>query len=181
MPTLLGSGREPRHLRPKKDMKVSNKGPHQPYLEGFVGAAHAGDTVVGMVPTQLTEVTHRSSAKLTVHVYSLCLVLRAHQNLGKKPRVTGWLESGLHHLHGNQRESAYQKVPTKICFMKLLNGAKSYHKGYSACHTSCWSQPHMTPSPGYQRSLLSRVREGPTSLHTNSRAPLDMTSNSYTN
>lgn len=111
-------------------MKVSNKEPHQPYLEGFVGAAHAGDTVVGMVPTQLTEVTHRPSAKLTVHVYSLCLVLGAHQNLGKKSRVTGWLESGLHHLHHlPKRVCVPEGSHRQICFMKLLNGAKSYHKG----------------------------------------------------
>jgi len=51
------------------------------YLEDLVGTAHGGDFVVGVGSSQLAEVTHGSSADLTVHVNLLHLVLWAHENL----------------------------------------------------------------------------------------------------
>lgn len=52
------------------------------YLEDFVGAAHGGDFVVGVGSSQLAQVTHGSSADLTVHVHLLHLVLWTHEHLG---------------------------------------------------------------------------------------------------
>lgn len=51
------------------------------YLEDLVGAAHGGDLVVGVGSSQLAEVTHGSSADLTVHVHLLHLVLWTHEHL----------------------------------------------------------------------------------------------------
>lgn len=51
------------------------------YLKDLVGTAHGGDFVVSVGPSQFAEVTHRSSADLTVHVYLLHLMLWTHQHL----------------------------------------------------------------------------------------------------
>lgn len=51
------------------------------YLEDLVGTAHGGDLVVGVGSSQLAQVTHWSSADLTVHVHFLHLVLWTHEHL----------------------------------------------------------------------------------------------------
>lgn len=51
------------------------------YLENLVGTAHGGDFVVGVGSSQLAQVTHGSSADLTVHVHLLHLMFWTHEHL----------------------------------------------------------------------------------------------------
>lgn len=76
------------NVKPAVHLKTSIKSKLPPpqtvlvlYLEDLVGTAHGGDFVVGVGSSQLAQVTHRSSADLTVHVHLLHLVLWTHEHL----------------------------------------------------------------------------------------------------
>lgn len=51
------------------------------YLEDLVSTAHRSDFVVGVGPSQFTQMTHWASADFTVHVHFLHLMLWTHEHL----------------------------------------------------------------------------------------------------
>lgn len=53
----------------------------QCYLEDLVSTGHWSDFVVGVGPSQFTQMTHGPFADFTVHVHLLHLMLRTHEHL----------------------------------------------------------------------------------------------------